>query len=207
MKGNNYQMIEKDINTKIINEKERFIVEDRDSGSRGVMPIVVDEGYEVEIVKVDKGILNNQQVSERACDYMLISKKESEKLVCMNEIKGTANAKEITHAYNQISQSIDRLSQKYLRDSDYIIATIVGAQDKTIPRMIGREKRNLCKKMFSKSKIKVKDMDNLVIYIQPNKRIEKAYVNKHKMPRVIECHTRNEANIPFTSMLLEAVKN
>ena len=199
-------MIEENENTIFLRTGERFVVKDRESGSRAIMPIIVDDEYKVGVVKVDNGIINNVKNRERACDYMLISEGKSEKIVCMIELKGTDSEKEISHAYNQISQSIDRVSEIYLKESDYVIATIAGAQDKTLPSMITKEKRNLCKKLFSRSKIKVKDMDKLVFYVQPDVRTKKAYINKNKRPRVIECHSKNGADIPVPTMLLEALK-
>lgn len=201
-------MIKKDENFTTIDAGERYIIKDQESGSKGIMPILVDTGYKVEIIKLDKGILCNEKENERACDFMLIAKDGSCKIVCMTEIKGTDNEKEIAHAYNQISQSINRIPNNYLAGSDISMAAIVGAQDKTLPRMINHEKKDLCKALFSKTKNKqkVKNMDNLVFYVQPNNAIKRAYVNINKTPYVIECHSKKGAEIPFPSMPLGLVQ-
>lgn len=201
-------MIEQDANTTILCAEDQFLVEDRESGSRAIMPIQVDTGYEVEVIKVDQGILHNEKEKERACDFMLISKCEvnDDKAVCMLELKGTENGKEISRAYNQIRQSISRVSKEYIKNACYLMAAIAGAQDKTLPSMINQEKRELCKVMFSKSRRKIANMDKLLFYVQPNARIKKAHVNISKNPRVIECHTMKGAAIPVPSMLIEAVE-
>ena len=201
-------MIEQDANTKILCAEDQFIVEDRESGSRGIMPIQVDTGYEVEVIKVDKGILHNEKEKERACDFMLISKCEAndDKVVCMLELKGTENGKEISHAYNQIRQSINRISAESIKNACYLMAAIAGAQDKTLPSMITPEKRKLCKVMISKSRNKVSNMDRLLFYVQPNAKTKKAYVNISRNPRVIECHSKKGAAISVPSMLIEAVE-
>ena len=178
---------------------------------------MVDNGYEVEVIKVDGGILKNTKENERACDYMLVSKKEEKnakvvsernlsKVVCMIELKGTNREKEISHAYDQISQTIDRLPEKYINNQEYLVATIAGAQDKTLPSMITKEKRELCKKLSVKCKNKVKNIEKLVFYIQPNIRTKKACVNKKKKPFVIECHSKNGAYIPVPELLLEMIE-
>lgn len=201
-------MIEQDANTKILCAGDQFLVEDRESGSRGIMPIQVDTGCEVELTKVDEGILCNENEGERACDFMLISKCEvnDDKVVCMLELKGTGNGKEISRAYNQIRQSINRISGRYKDNARYLMAAIAGAQDKTLPSMINQEKRELCKVMFSKSRRKIANMDKLLFYVQPNAKTKKAYVNINRNPCVIECHSGKGAAIPVPSMLIEAVE-
>ena len=209
-------MTVQDENVTIIEAGERFLVEDRDSGSKGIMPILVDAGYKIEVIKVDKGILQNERDRERACDYMLVANGDTDdenstsgglnRVICMTELKGTGKENEINHAYSQVSQSIDRIPAEYMKSTDYMMAAIAGAQDKTLPSMINPEKKKLCEKMYSKSRHKVNDMNKLVFYIQPNVRIRKAFVNTSKNPRVIECYSRKGAEIPVPSMLVDVIK-
>ncbi len=199
-------MSERDTNVTVICAGNSFLITDGESGSKGVMPIIVDNGYMVKIVKVDKGILSNERESERACDYIMIAKDKFDKIVCMTELKGTYNGNEISHAYNQISQSIDRIPVEYFNNAQYVMAAVAGAQDKTLPSMINQEKRKLCQKMRLKCMAKVKDMNKLVFYVQPSKGIKKAYVNNKKNPCVIECHSKHGAEIPVPSMLVEAIE-
>lgn len=200
-------MAEKDNNIKKIESGHCFTIKDEESGSKAIMPVIVDKGYEADVIKVDNGILKNLKDRERACDFALIinSENEKEKITCMTELKGTGNDKEINHAFDQIRQSICRISD-YIENSDYLIAVIAGTSDKTLPRMINQKNRELCKQLLSKSRKKVSNMNKLIVYIQPKNGITKATLKPKKSPCVIECHSKRGSEIPIPSLLIEAVE-
>ncbi len=185
---------------------EKYTIADKESGSRAFMPIHIDTGYAVEIIKLDDGQMPCGRDNERICDYLLTCKGRNPSIVCVTELKGTKKDEKVSDAYEQLLQTVKRQCSVFVHKASYAMAAIAGAQDKSLPRGNNGERRALCKELLKLSEEKVKNMDNLVFYVQPDVKVKKAYVNYNRSPRVIMCHSKTGAQIPVPSMLIEAVK-
>ena len=103
--------------------------------------------------------------------------------------------------------TIDEVRNDYLQNSKMSVALIVGAMDKTLPRMISREKRMLCKALFANTQDKktIKSMDKLIVYIQPDKGIKRASLIQYSGYTIIKCHTKRGAHVVAPEMIYRAV--
>ena len=179
-------------------------IDDIESGSKAVFPIIVDQDYRVKVCRIDTQ--NKSQTAGKACDFFIMCEKKGCKVSCLTELKGTQHEKLVSDAMNQLLSSMENMKVSYMEGSDFALGIIVGAPDKTLPKMISPNSRKVCKKLLvlCNKKKKISNMDNLLITIQPDKTIKKAMIWK-KNPPVIKCHSQRGAHVPVPSMLIEAV--
>lgn len=187
--------------------KGEKIIEDQESGSKAIFPIKVEEPHQVKLYKTD--VKTSVGDRKKACDYLMVCDEDKYKITCLTELKGTHKTNEVRDALIQIVTSLEALKQNYMRGTKIAIGIVVGAPDKTLPKMISSNTRSLCKKLYSQSedKRKIKNMDNLLIYVQLEKGIKKAIVIGKNSAKIIKCHSKSGAHVPVPSMLVEIATN
>ena len=111
------------------------------------------------IIKVDNGIFND---NIKKCDYLAYREKEVSDFI---ELKGV----KIDKAYIQIIETIKNISDnnklKHLIDTKKVKAYIVSKEKNKIPQGIENKSKELAKILFAKSKIKPKNMFELINYV------------------------------------------
>lgn len=114
---------------------------------------------DISIIKVDNGIFND---NVKKCDYLAYREKEVSNLI---ELKGV----KIDKAYIQIIETIKNISDnnklKHLIDTNKVKAYIVSKEKNKIPNGIENKSKQLAKILFAKSKIKPKNMFELINYV------------------------------------------
>lgn len=114
---------------------------------------------DISIIKVDNGIFND---NVKKCDYLAYREKEVSNFI---ELKGV----KIDKAYIQIIETIKNISDnnklKHLIDTNKVKAYIVSKEKNKIPNGIKNKSKQLAKILFAKSKIKPKNMFELINYV------------------------------------------
>lgn len=114
---------------------------------------------DISIIKVDNGIFND---NVKKCDYLAYREKEVSNFI---ELKGV----KIGKAYIQIIETIKNISDnnklKHLIDTNKVKAYIVSKEKNKIPNGIENKSKQLAKILFAKSKIKPKNMFELINYV------------------------------------------
>lgn len=114
---------------------------------------------DISIIKVDNGIFND---NVKKCDYLVYREKEVSNFI---ELKGV----KIDKAYIQIIETIKNISDnnklKHLIDTNKVKAYIVSKEKNKIPNGIENKSKQLAKILFAKSKIKPKNMFELINYV------------------------------------------
>ena len=114
---------------------------------------------DISIIKVDNGIFND---NVKKCDYLAYREKEVSNFI---ELKGV----KIDKAYIQIIETIKNISYnnklKHLIDTNKVKAYIVSKEKNKIPNGIENKSKQLAKILFAKSKIKPKNMFELINYV------------------------------------------
>ncbi|AFR70116.1 hypothetical protein R4K52_05385 [Brachyspira pilosicoli] len=114
---------------------------------------------DISIIKVDNGIFND---NVKKCDYLAYREKEVSNFI---ELKGV----KIDKAYIQIIETIKNISDnnklKHLIDTNKVKAYIVSKEKNKIPNGIENKSKQLAKILFAKSKIKPKNMFELINYV------------------------------------------
>lgn len=183
--------------------KGENVIKDQESGSKSIFPIEVEKAHQLKLYKTD--VKTSVGDRKKACDYLLVCDENEYKIACLTELKGTHKINEVKDALIQIGTSLEALKQNYMRGTKIAIGIVVGAPDKTLPKMISSDTRGLCKKLYSQceDKRKIKNMDNLLIYVQPEKGIKKAIVIGKNSAKIIKCHSKSGAHVPVPSMFIE----
>ena len=183
--------------------KGESIIKDEDSGSKSLFPIEVEKDHQVKLYRTD--IQEQVEARSKACDYLMVCDEDQYKISCLTELKGTQKPGEVRDALKQIEASLLKLREDYLRGSKIATGIIVGASDKTLPKMISSDARSVCRKLYSQciDKKRIKNMDNLLIYFQPEKSIRKAAIFGKDSNKTIKCHSRAGAYVPVPSMIIE----
>ena len=114
---------------------------------------------DISIIKVDNGIFND---NVKKCDYLAYREKEVSNFI---ELKGV----KIDKAYIQIIETIKNISDnnklKHLIDTNKVKAYIVSKEKNKIPNGIENKSKQIAKILFAKSKIKPKNMFELINYV------------------------------------------
>ncbi|PLV58569.1 hypothetical protein [Brachyspira pilosicoli] len=114
---------------------------------------------DISIIKVDNGIFND---NVKKCDYLAYREKEVSNFI---ELKGV----KIDKAYIQIIETIKNISDnnklKHLIDTNKVKAYIVSKEKNKIPNGIENKSKQLARLLFAKSKIKPKNMFELINYV------------------------------------------
>ncbi|MBO5352078.1 MAG: hypothetical protein J6A77_02145 [Lachnospiraceae bacterium] len=204
---------------RILQQEEKLLINDKETGSKAIVPIQVDKNHLVEVVQIDGGLITGLPERKAICDNLIFSLEtqvQSLRITWLIELKGTQKSSEVQHAVTQIIESIEYLNDsvkypeasKYLKQRDYVFAAVAGAPDKTLPIINNDEIKALCKKlnrMCGKRK-EIKNMFSLFCYIKPNKNYNKAVCRGSKPPYEILCSSGKSGYIPYPSMLLELLK-
>jgi len=204
---------------KILKSGEKSIINDKDTGSKAIVPIQADKDNEIEIVQIDGGLITGLSEGNVICDNLVFSldtQVQNVKITWLIELKGTKKPNEVQHAITQITKSIEYLNDsvkypeasKYLKQRDYVFAAVAGAPDKTLPVINNDEIKTLCKKLNSMcgKRKDIKNMFVLFCYIKPNKSYSKAVRSGNKPPYEILCSSGSGGYISYPSMLLELLK-
>lgn len=202
----------------ILESGEKYTLEDFETKSHGIFPIKVDDGYQIEVAKLDGELIEHRRERERCSDALLytIPEKEGEKITCLVELKGTEKEEKVDYAVDQLLKTIGYLQdlqeypklKKYLEDRSYVMAAIAGAPDKTLPRSANSKITPLCRKLYSLSKNRksVRKMEDLVFYVAPDKVCRKFSIAGQSSPYSIRCHNAANAFIPVPETLNEILK-
>ncbi|WP_300712189.1 hypothetical protein [uncultured Brachyspira sp.] len=142
--NNNYELLKKDDIKTLSDVKTKLYIKAKDN---------------IFIIKVDNGIFND---NIKKCDYLAYREKEVSNFI---ELKGS----KIDKAYIQIIETIKNISNnnqlEYLIDTKELISYIVSKERNKIPRGIENKSKQLSKILYTKSKIKPKNMFNLINYV------------------------------------------
>lgn len=198
-------------------ENTSMTIRDIESGSRAWLPVRADEGYDFEIVKIDKGIITDIPDGKSVCDNLIYSipkKIGGYNITWIVELKGTKRDDKVGHAIEQITDTIGYLldkeqypeAQKYMQKRDLVFGLIVGAPDKTLPAFAKEDVKRLCQRLFKQSlkRKQIKDLYSLVFNIQPRKG-HKARCEGKSSPYTITCYNSNGCEIPLPSMFTDMV--
>ncbi|ASJ20868.1 hypothetical protein BHAMNSH16_04085 [Brachyspira hampsonii] len=133
------------------------------------------------IIKVDNGIFSDDV---KKCDYLAYREKEVSNFI---ELKG----QKIDKAYIQIIETIKNISNnvklKHLIDTKELKTYIVSKEKNKIPHGIENKSKKLAKILYDKSKIKPKNMFNLIYYVIVVSNNDKRRSNGNK----IICSSKN----------------
>lgn len=197
-------------------EGQTCIIKDTAHKSKAFVPIRVDTGNSIQVVKVDGGLITGLSEGEVICDNLVYTLKDNStglNITWIIELKGTQNAKEAKHAIEQIIKSIqymqDQISfpqaTKYITNRDFVFAAVAGAPDKTLPILNNEDIKSLCKKLkvLSRRRKDVKDMFTLFCYIKPNERCKRAELRGHSAPYDIVCYNKQDGYIAYPSLLIK----
>lgn len=202
----------------ILKPEEKCIIRDEKSETKAFAPVQMGKKSVAELVNVDGGLIQGLPKGKCICDSLLYTV-ESEsvigKITWLIELKGTKNEKEVSHAADQIMETIGYLldqmvypnAQKYLEKRDYVFAAIVGAPDKTLPVLNDTRIKELCRKLYGLSG-KRKNIDNLTclfFYVRPNKNCTKMKIQKSKPPYEVVCYSTKEGYITFPDDLFKMI--
>lgn len=207
--------VQKDIVT-ILNQEEKCIIRDEKSHTKAFAPVQIGKQSVVELVNVDGGLIQGLPKDKYICDNLLYTV-ESEsvigKITWLIELKGTKNEKEVSHAADQIMDTIGYLvgqmaypnAQKYLEKRDYVFAAIVGAPDKTLPILNDTKIKNICRKLYSLSgkRNNINNLFCLLFYVRPNKNCTKMKIQKNKPPYEVVCYSTKDGYITFPDDLFK----
>ncbi len=199
----------------IVNTGEKYVIRDTEAGSKAWVPIVIDEGVQVEVVQVDKGLINYLPKGEEICDNLVFTLQNSKgpQITWIIELKGSKNPKEAKHAISQIEESIQHLQNeelcpsgmKYIEKRDYVMAAIVGAPKKTIPIMNDDEIKSLCRKLRRMSGKRVRDMFSLFCQIRLADTCKTVQRRGDRPPYEYTCYNKTGTYINFPSELMKGI--
>lgn len=202
-----------------LTEGQRFVIKDVEHKSKAFVPLQVDSGNDIEVVKVDGGLITGLPKGEKICDNLVYTIKDNKtglKITWIIELKGTKNDKEAKYAVDQIIKSIQHMQDqisypqaaKYITNRDFVFAAVAGAPDKTLPALNNDDIKILCKKLMaiSKKRKEIRDMFMLFCYIRPNERCRNAEVNGNKAPYSILCYNKQDGYISYPSMLIKLLE-
>ena len=200
-------------------EGQKWVLRDEEHKSKAFVPLQIDAGNSVEVVRVDGGLIAKQPTGEEICDNLVYTVKDARmgvNITWIIELKGTKNEAEAKHSITQIVKSIGFLqdqtayphASKYIKNRDYVFAAIAGAPDKTLPPLNNQEIKALCRKLkeLSHKRKNVKDMFMLFCYIRPNKQCKKAQLKGITPPYDILCYDHNDSYIAYPSMLMKLLE-
>ncbi|WP_302280260.1 hypothetical protein [Brachyspira pilosicoli] len=142
--NNNYELLKKDVRKTLSDAQTKLYIKAEN---------------DISIIKVDNGIFND---NVKKCDYLAYREKEVSNFI---ELKGV----KIDKAYIQIIETIKNISDnnklKHLIDTNKVKAYIVSKEKNKIPNGIENKSKQLAKILFAKSKIKPKNMFELINYV------------------------------------------
>lgn len=202
----------------VLKPEEKCVIRDEKSHTKAFVPVQIGKQSVAELVNVDGGLIQGLPQEKWICDNLLYTV-ESEsvigKITWLIELKGTKNEKEVSHAADQIMDTIGYLldqieypgAQKYIEKRDYVFAAIVGAPDKTLPILNDTKIKNLCRKLYSLSgkRNTINDMTCLFFYVRPNKNCTKLKQQKNKPPYELVCYSTRDGYITFPDDLLKMI--
>lgn len=200
----------------ILKPDQKCIIRDGKSHTKAFAPVQIGKQSMAELVNVDGGLIKGLPKDKWICDNLLYTV-ESEsaigKITWLIELKGTKNEKEVSHAADQIMDTIGYLSdqmgypgaQKYIEKRDYVFAAIVGAPDKTLPILNDTKIKKLCRKLYGLSgkSNNINDMFCLLFYVRPNKNCTKMKIQKSKPPYEVICYSTKGGYITFPDDLVK----
>ena len=201
-----------------LKSNELFLITDSESGSKSVFPIIPDNNSKTVLVHVDKGLIRNLQKNCRVCDKLLFvdntlfENKKNISVTCLVELKGTSNEDEVLGAIDQLCQTFNYEEvKKYTFRKSFIFAFIVGAPSKKLPRLLNTnpELKKLSKLIYAKCTLRssIKNISNLVFYVQLDKNRKNALFEGNVAPYTISCYKTQYAAVPFPSMILKKIEN
>lgn len=142
--NDNYELLKKDVRKTLSDAQTKLYIKAEN---------------DISIIKVDNGIFND---NVKKCDYLAYREKEVSNFI---ELKGV----KIDKAYIQIIETIKNISDnnklKHLIDTNKVKAYIVSKEKNKIPNGIENKSKQLAKILFAKSKIKPKNMFELINYV------------------------------------------
>ncbi|WP_286032816.1 hypothetical protein [Brachyspira pilosicoli] len=142
--NNNYELLKKNVRKTLSDAQTKLYIKAEN---------------DISIIKVDNGIFND---NVKKCDYLAYREKEVSNFI---ELKGV----KIDKAYIQIIETIKNISDnnklKHLIDTNKVKAYIVSKEKNKIPNGIENKSKQLAKILFAKSKIKPKNMFELINYV------------------------------------------
>lgn len=202
--------------SKIISQGESFVLKDDETESKALLPVAVSNGYNLEIVKIDKGLIADIPEGKFICDNLIYSmpmKKDGIKITWLVELKGTKVEQVAKHAIDQIMDTISFLldegkypdAAKYLKKRDLVFCLVVGSPDKTLPSFMRPDIKQLCQRLMKHSlqRSKIKDIYSLFFCIQPRK-TKKVNCSAHA-PYTITCYNSRGCEIAFPKMFTDLV--
>lgn len=189
-------------------------IEDAESGSKAFMPVELSDGWQMDVVKLDKGVIQDLKEGEEVSDILFSVFQEGRKvhITCLAELKGSGQEHKANKAVSQMEKTATYLTEteKYLSLSEYLapnymMAAIVGAPDKKIPKCTSRKDSNLYKWLFRMSKQRghIKNMEGLLFYVQLNKEAKCCQLLGNTAPYTVSCHASNGKRIPVPQALEE----
>lgn len=192
-------------------------IEDKESGSKSILPLAVDEKHVLEVIKLDKGVIGELKEGEVIGDviFSAMPVEEGSKIACLAELKGSDRSDKVDHAVLQLEKTIPHLQdlEKYpffapYLNADFMMAAIVGAPDRTLPKCTDDRSRALCSKLYrlSKQRAHIKQMNGLLFYVVLNKNTKMYSINGEKAPYTISCYSSKGARIPVPKALEELIQ-
>lgn len=200
---------------KILPQDQDIIIEDFDSGSKGMYPIHTSPSGVITDIHIDKGMIQGLPQESIICDRLLNYDGHNEKSIrinCFVELKGSKKADKAEHAADQIIQTIHYADDKaahpefaeWMDRGDLCIAVIAGAPDKTLPPLANESAKNLGKLLKSKSRNR-KCLDSVMdylYYVKLDKQCRKAEL-RGQAPKTIVCFNKKGAFAPFPELLVK----
>ncbi len=189
-------------------------IEDAESGSKAFMPVELSDGWQMDVVKLDKGVIQDLKEGEEISDilFSVFQDKREVRITCLAELKGSGQEHKANKAVSQMEKTATYLTEteKYPFLSEYLapnymMAAIVGAPDKKIPKCTVQKDNNLCKWLFrmSKQQAHIKNMKGLLFYVQLNKEAKCCQLSGNTAPYTVSCHASNGKRIPVPQALEE----
>lgn len=200
-----------------LKSNELFLVTDSESGSKSVFPIIPDNNSKTVLVHVDKGLIKNLPNNCRVCDKLLFvdntvfENNKNISITCLVELKGTSNEGEVLGAIAQLCQTCNYEEvKKYTFGRSFIFAFIVGAPSKKLPRLLNTnpELKKLSRLLYAKCALRssIKNISNLVFYVQLDKNRKNALFEGNIAPYTIYCYKTQYAAVHFPSMVLKKIE-
>ncbi len=192
-------------------------IEDAESGSKAFMPIELSDGWHMDVIKLDKGIIQDLKEREEISDilFSVLSDEGEDRITCLAELKGSGQERKANKAVSQMQKTATYLMEiekypfmsEYL-ETNYMMAAIVGAPDKKIPRCTAHKDKKLCKWLYrmSKQRAHIKNMDGLIFYVQLHKEIKCCQLSGNTAPYIVLCHASNGKRMPVPQVFDELLQ-
>ncbi len=150
--------------------------------------IIVRDTQDCYRIIVDKGIINDESHGIKKTDFAVSEQPDGN--FYLMELKGAV----IDAALEQVLRTVENIEnsdelKELLKGRQKVIACIVSPNRQQIPKGGNSRERSLAKKLYTKSKVKPYDMNELIYYVKVVQKQEQPVINKKT--RQVICSNRN----------------